>query len=312
VPACAGALAGKSLAPLMVPDDTVTQREKDAPEDRGIMLPIETENDVRRLYLDLLKRSLSGTSHTDFFELVDPRRRRSRWAYRPLKRVLDRSGYVLARRGDRARAEEGRALPLQAETMIGLRRLDNLEVCIEDVLANEVPGDFIETGVWRGGATIFMRAMLKLHRDADRTVWVADSFRGLPTPQPDDYPADEGDEHHKRLTLAVDREQVRTNFERYGLLDEQVRFLEGWFGDTLPGAPIDRLAIIRLDGDIYESTMDALGALYDRLSAGGHVIVDDYALPGCKAAVDDFRASRGIRDELTVVDWTGVSWRKSG
>jgi O-methyltransferase len=195
--------------------------------------------------------------------------------------------------------------------MIGLKRLNNLQECIDDALTNDVPGDFIEAGVWRGGTTIFMRALLRVRGDTTRTVWVADSFQGLPRPRPDVYPADEGDQHHTRPSLAVGLEEVKASFERYGLLDDQVRFLEGWFSDTLPSAPIERLAVMRLDGDMYESTMDALEALYDRLSPGGHVIIDDYVLAGCRAAVDEFRARREIDEPLTVVDWTGVSWRKA-
>jgi O-methyltransferase len=154
--------------------------------------------------------------------------------------------------------------------------------------------------------------MLRVHGDAERTVWVADSFRGLPASKPDVYPADRGDQHDERLPLAVGLEEVRANFARYGLLDQQVRFVEGWFSDTLPKAPIDSLAILRLDGDMYESTIGALRGLYDRLSPGGHVIIDDHFPRGCKAAADDFRRERGIRKELVAIDWAGVSWRKSG
>ena len=95
-------------------------------------------------------------------------------------------------------------------------------------------------------------------------------------------------------TLMVGADQVRANFDRYGLLDDQVRFLEGWFADTLPMAPIEQLAILRLDGDLYESTMDALVPLYEKVSPGGFVIVDDYgAWEPCRKAVDDFRAQHG-------------------
>jgi len=72
--------------------------------------------------------------------------------------------------------------------------------------------------------------------------------------------------------LAVSLERVQDNFRRYGLLDRQVRFLKGWFRDTLPAAPIERLAILRLDGDLYESTIQALGALHGKVSAGGVVM----------------------------------------
>jgi O-methyltransferase len=121
---------------------------------------------------------------------------------------------------------------------------------------------------------------------------------------------DAGDRHHRNEYLKVSRAEVEENFRRYGLLDEQVVFLEGWFADTLPRAPIERLAVFRLDGDMYQSTIEALEALYPRLSPGGSCIVDDYALPGCHRAVDDFRARHGIGEALERIDYTGVHWRK--
>src|SRR5439155_1101033 len=150
---------------------------------------------------------------------------------------------------DEAARSDGRDWPTTAHTMIGMKRLDNLQHCVEDTLARQVPGDLIETGVWRGGASIFMRGILRAHGVSDRTVWVADSFQGLPPPNPDAYPADAGDPLHTFDYLAVSLEDVKSHFERYGLLDDQVRFLKGWFRDTLPAAPIERLAVLRLDGD---------------------------------------------------------------
>jgi O-methyltransferase len=155
--------------------------------------------------------------------------------------------------------------------MIGSLRLDNLQDCIESVVRDNVPGDLIETGVWRGGATILMRGVLAAYGIADRIVWVADSFAGLPPPNPQAYPADAGDIHWTHRELAVSLKTVPESFARYGLLDDQVRFLVGWFRDTLPTAPIHRLAVARLDGDMYESTMDALVALYPKLSVGGYL-----------------------------------------
>jgi len=195
--------------------------------------------------------------------------------------------------------------------MIGLKRLDNLEFCIEQVITNGVVGDFIETGVWRGGATIFMRAVLKAYGVTDRCVWVADSFEGLPPPNTGKYPYDAGDRLHEATQLAVSLEQVKANFDRYGLLDNQVRFLKGWFRDTLPAAPIERLAVLRLDGDMYQSTMDALVNLYPKVSQGGYVIVDDYgAIPACRQAVNDYRSANGITEEIRDIDWTGIFWQK--
>jgi hypothetical protein len=206
---------------------------------------------------------------------------------------------------------EGRIWPLVAHTMIGLKRLDNLEFCIEQVITNGVVGDLIETGVWRGGATIFMRAVLKAYGVTDRYVWVADSFEGLPPPEAGKYPHDAGDTLHEARELAISLEQVKANFERYGLLDDQVRFLKGWFRDTLPVAPIERLAVLRLDGDMYESTMDTLVNLYPKLSEGGYVIVDDYgAIPACRQAVHDYRSANAITEEIHDIDWTGIFWQK--
>ena len=213
---------------------------------------------------------------------------------------------------DPAIRAEGRDWPATAETMVGQLRLANVRQTVETVLADGVPGDLIETGVWRGGVTILMRGILEAWGDTDRSVWVADSFEGLPAPNVDEYPDDAGHDLSGVSTLMVGADQVRANFDRYGLLDERVRFLEGWFADTLAAAPIDQLAVLRLDGDLYESTMDALVPLYDKVSEGGFVIVDDYgAWEPCRKAVDEFRARRGITDPIVEVDWTGVYWRKS-
>ncbi len=165
--------------------------------------------------------------------------------------------------------------------------------------------------MWRGGAVIFMRAVLKAHGVTNRTVWAADSFRGLPPPDPHRYPADAGDQHFSVDVLRVGVDIVKHNFRRYGLLDDQVRFLEGWFADTLPTAPIDRLSVLRLDGDMYSSTMQALEALYPKLSPRGFCIVDDYNLEGCRKATDDYRSAYRITDEIVPIDWGGVFWRKT-
>lgn len=242
------------------------------------------------LYLDLLKKCLTRSVFEDRSIIPED---------------SDRSPVPF----DLHRRIDGRDWPTSAETMIGLKRLDNLEECITAVIRDGVRGDLIETGVWRGGAAIFMRGVLAAYGDLQRVVWVADSFEGVPKPDPETYPADAGDRLWAEELLAVGREEVERNFARYGLLDDQVRFLPGWFRDTLPSASIERLAVLRLDGDLYESTMVALESLYPKLSPGGFVIIDDYALPTCRAAVDDFRAARAITVDMKSIDWTGVYWR---
>jgi O-methyltransferase len=264
------------------------------------------------LYLELLKRILMRDGFGQSYHPVAFGGRASRFL-RPLAdTLLTRRGLSLMRRAHEESVSDGRGLSIEAETMVGRKRLDNLQACVTDVIRSQVPGDLIETGVWRGGATIFMRAVLKAHGDDERNVWVADSFQGLPAPNAEKYPSDAGDRHWESKTLAVSIDEVRQNFERYDLLDDHVRFLPGWFSDTLPSAPIDRLAVLRLDGDMYESTIDALNALYPKVSVGGYVIVDDYgAVEGCRRAVDDYRRDHGIEDPMETIDWTGSFWRKT-
>lgn len=265
-------------------------------------------------YLELLKRTLTAAVHQEAY--VDPRSytgsplRIHRRTGDALRRALRRHKWELVQRAPREAIEQGLVRPLTGETMIGFARLNNLQSCIEQVVTQQVPGDLIETGVWRGGASIFMRGVLRALGVADRRVWVADSFRGLPVPNEERYPADIGDPHHRFTELAVQLEVVRDNFRRYGLLDDQVRFLEGWFRDTLPTVRDVRWAVIRLDGDMYESTMDALDNLYPQLSLGGFVVIDDGALEPCRSAVEDFRTRHAIAEPLEQIDWTGFFWRR--
>jgi O-methyltransferase len=266
------------------------------------------KSEVVTAYLDLLKRAILNEIHEDHEYLrKPPEARRFLAPARPADELR-----IAPRRIDPAARDAGAVWPpsAMAHSMIGRRRLDNIEHCIETVVRDRVPGDVIETGVWRGGATIFMRGCLLALGDADRTVWVADSFAGLPVPDPA-HAADAGDVHHTIAELAVSLEQVQSNFGRYGLLDDRVRFLKGWFKDTLPAAPIRELAVMRLDGDMYGSTIEALQALYPKLSPGGFAIIDDYCIASCRQAVADFRAANGITEAIVDIDRTGVFWRKN-
>lgn len=267
--------------------------------------------DAADLFLDLLKNVLTRAFLDEEVRPVDPEAGWRRLLVAPLQRAARSQGMELVRRRpvDHARRSAGLDWPPDAETMIGLRRLESLQQLIRTVIDERVPGDILEAGVWRGGASIFARAALEAYGDGERVVWLADSFRGLPRPSLEE---DAGDEHWKHDVLAVPLEQVKRNFERYGLLDERVRFLVGWFGETLPAAPIDRLAILRLDGDMYESTMDGL-VLYDKVSPRGFVIIDDFgSVPACARAVEDFRERHAIGAPLRRIDDGSVYWRKDG
>jgi O-methyltransferase len=265
---------------------------------------------TRDLYLTLLKYTLKNLPYLENeWNPIQPRGR----ARKVVLGLFRQFGFQLchARRAtvdERLRGADHTSI---AHTMVSMQRLENLQACVESVIAEDVPGDLIETGVLRGGCSILMRAVLKAHGVTDRRVWLADSFEGLPPPDPEKYPADAGATWHLFLGGDVGVAEVRRNFERYGLLDDQVCFLKGWFKDTLPTAPLGQLALIRLDGDLYESTMDALVPLYPRLSVGGYLIIDDYSLPMCKQAIHDYRQQHGITEPIVDIDGDGAYWKRT-
>jgi len=232
------------------------------------------------------------------------------------KAVMDRliGPPVDLQRGEVGELEvvEGTYWPQRGLTMLGTKRMDNLQYCVETVLHNKIPGDFLEAGVWRGGACIFMAGLLKAYEVRDRNVFVADSFQGLPAPDPQRYPMDRNDPHHTMSFLAVSEAEVKQNFQRFGLWGPQVHIIKGWFEQTLHHHPdIQQLAVLRLDCDMYGSTMQVLEALYDKLAPGGFLIHDDYmCLPRARKAVDDFRTKRKITATIIPIDHCGMYWRK--
>lgn len=211
---------------------------------------------------------------------------------------------------DRSARKVGEDYPQTAVTMIGLQRLLQLRDAIMEVERNGVSGDFIETGVWRGGASLFMRCALESLGNRDRSVVLADSFAGLPPP---------GLAGHEEDTLnlsgldylEVSRAEVEALFAEHGVLDSRTEILEGWFHETLPQLDGREFAIIRLDGDLYSSTIVALENLYPGLSPGGFVIVDDFAIDECRRAVEDFRSRVEADEQIISIDRNSVYWRKS-
>ena len=270
------------------------------------------------LYIDLLKKVLIDYHRMEFGETPPLQKNMQRkpryWILYLLENILKNSSFTIREKMpfDIEKRKNGKDWPTYAESMIGLKRMENIEFCVNDTIKNNVSGDLIETGVWRGGAVIYMRALLKVANINDKNVWVADSFEGLPKPDEKNYEADKGDNHHKfSSVLAISLEDVKYNFEKYGLLDDKVKFLKGWFKDTLPTAAIDKLSILRLDGDMYESTINALDNLYPKLSKGGYIIVDDYGVvDGAKQAVLDYRKKYNITEKIIDIDGAGVYWKR--
>jgi O-methyltransferase len=207
--------------------------------------------------------------------------------------------------------QHGTTWPDRAVSMIGLRALKNIQVCLETILRENIAGDLVEAGVWKGGASMFMRAILRAHGEQTKKLFICDSFEGLPPPE-SQYEADHGDTHHTVKYLAVDLESVKQNFRRFGCQHPKNVFVKGWFKDTLSQLPTDQVALLRLDGDMYGSTMETLEALYDKVVPGGFILVDDYGLTGCKMAIDAFRKLRHITEPIIEVTATQkVFWRKT-
>jgi hypothetical protein len=273
-------------------------------------------DDAVSLYLELLKRCVCNLIYQD----------------PAIPRIGEESDDPLLAPFSMQRRLTGKDWPRYAHTMIGAQRLDNVWSLVEDALRNEVPGDLIETGVWRGGSTIFMRGVLKAHGVTDRSVWVADSFEGY-YPEVDAHgvtdksytspgvealalgPAGLPQEVQEKFVLLREGtafDEVLDSFDRYGLLDDQVKFLRGWFSETLPTAPIDRLALLRMDGDFYDATHDTLRSLYPKVSPGGWVIVDDYGtFSECSQAVHDYLDEMSIEADIVPIDDEAVYWQKA-
>lgn len=232
------------------------------------------------LYLSLMESVLTGSIYRD-----------------PAKR----GGYIDTQR------EVGGDWPKTAHTMIGRKRLHQLRLACEHVIDRKIPGDFLECGVWRGGAAIMMKAVLLARNVHNRTVIIADSFEGLPSslsPEDASFKMSQEDLDFLKVSLP----EVADNFNAYGLLDTNVLFVQGWFEETLPKMKRN-LAILRADGDLYKSTWDILTNCYSYISEGGICIIDDYgAMIECRRAVDKFIEERRLKVDMQQIDWSGVWW----
>jgi hypothetical protein len=190
-------------------------------------------------------------------------------------------------------------------TMVDDLALIDLVHMLRTVLEEDVPGDLVECGVWRGGAAFLLAGQLKQAGVSGRKVWLFDSFEGLPLPQEIDgeaalaYSRDtESPGYYDNCRASL--EEVQASAEKLGL-GAHTRFVKGWFSDTLPAtsASIGPIAILRIDADWYSSVRDCLDHLYDHVSEGGFVIIDDYsAWDGCAVAVHEFLSNRQLPHRL--------------
>ena len=162
-----------------------------------------------------------------------------------------------------------------------------------------------------------MRGYLEAYEMRTRTVWVADRFQNSIVHDPSEeaeVPPNQWrsptDSNRWPPEAVGDLNVVRDGFARFKLLDEKVRFLQGAYGETLPGAPIEKVALLRIATLSYGDTLQVLDLLYDRLSVGGFVVIETYENPQCRQAVDEFRAKHAIESTIERVDWAAASWRK--
>ena len=239
----------------------------------------------KRRYLDLTKRALTSFLSRSFTE--DPTAG-SEGEAETMEAGSCRDGTW--HMGQGAATTEG---PISQKWLSGLV---HLELLVDDVIARRVEGDVIEAGCYAGGTAVLLRAAMEFEAAATRKLLLADSFEGIPQPRTAlgkriDTTASWTGEHRYVATLG----QARSTLRRYGLLDERVVFVPGYFNESLPALPSERLALIHIDADAYDSVTDALVALYPRLTPGGHVVVDDFPLPGVRAAVLEFRERHRVR-----------------
>lgn len=169
------------------------------------------------------------------------------------------------------------------------------------MIENNIEGDFVECGV-AAGAQLMAMALANKEKSGDKRFWGFDSFEGIPMAgEFDDVQVGIGEIQHDKYAPISERlvssgitvhslESVIFNFTNYGLYSSSVRFVKGWFQNTLPvmSDKIEKISILRLDGDLYESTLVCLEHLYPKVSKGGAVIIDDYALTGCRIAVEHY------------------------
>lgn len=202
-------------------------------------------------------------------------------------------------------------------SLVGAGGLETTFRLGEKVNERGVEGAFVELGVARGGAAALLAANAFAPGSMDRTLWLFDSFEGLPDPTSEDLVDGVTGSHIRPLPrgscLGAIEEVRDLLFNRFRFPQEKIRFVKGWFQETLPirRRDIGRIAILRIDGDWYESTKVCLEYLYDQVAENGFVYIDDYAVcHGCKRAVDEFLAARGLDIDLSFDGRGGCYFKK--
>eukprot|EP01038_Epipyxis_sp_PR26KG_P007859 gene7859-10668_t len=198
--------------------------------------------------------------------------------------------------------------------MTGNMRLQNVIELLQSAFEDGIEGDYIETGVWRGGLSILARGVMRAHNQGYRTSYVCDSFSGLPPSDHSKFGKDETVDFDHVPYLEVHDELVADNFHQLNLLDSNTVFvILGFFNNTLPVLrnQIKKLAVLRFDGDMYQSAVDVLYNLYDKVSVGGYVIIDDWFGFASRTACEHFFEVHHIKPVIKEIDSLSVYWKKT-
>ena len=203
------------------------------------------------------------------------------------------------------------------QTMTSIERMYALYTATRYVVENDVPGDFVECGVWRGGSVMIIALTLLRLGSTDRALWLFDTFEGMPPPSDEDIQEMSGRaaseilaEHEKSAADpfwgVAPRTIVEENLRRTGYPSSRIHFIEGDVLTTIPSQAPSQIALLRLDTDWYASTRHELQHLYPRIARDGVLIVDDYGYwRGARKATDEFLASLPARPLLHRIDYTG-------
>lgn len=201
-------------------------------------------------------------------------------------------------------------------TMTSPERLYVLYQAVSYVIQNNIPGDFVECGVWKGGSSMMIAQVLKGLGVTDRTLWLYDTYEGMSEPGEEDrdfsgqtaadqlQQADKGNSHSVWCYSSF--EEVQANMAQTGYPAEKIRFIKGKVEDTIPGAIPEQVALLRLDTDWYASTLHELVYLYPLLQQRGVLIIDDFGhWEGAKKAVLDYFKQNNLYPLISRIDDTG-------
>ncbi len=189
---------------------------------------------------------------------------------------------------------------IRNHTLVDIARLKMLYKLTKEIDAASVPGDIVECGVFKGGsAALIARAARK--SPFNRSIWLFDSFEGLPRPTKDDG-LEALEKFHKGWNRA-DIAEVKRLFQKLSSLDSRTHIVKGYFQDTFQLTPISQIALLHIDADWYHSVRICLERFYDFVQPGGFIALDDYGRwEGCRKATDEFIGKHGLKVKLVPVD----------